>query len=108
MMKVMLCAIGLLMTVNVYADEPIKLESQFVGDKEQPAVSYFMSWQGPGSTENLYRKEEDKYEKNIEEKDAHEFKYTLDDVSKSCVERCILAVSVVAGSGRHIDSSPLE
>jgi hypothetical protein len=51
---------------NGYCDEPIKLESQFVGDKEQPAVSYFMSWQGPGSTENLYRNEEDKYEKNID------------------------------------------
>jgi hypothetical protein len=66
MMKVILCVISLLVTVNLYADEPIKLESQFVGDKEQPAVSYFMSWQGPGSTENLYRKEEDKYEKNID------------------------------------------
>ena len=66
MMKTILCVISLVATVNVYADEPIKLESQFVGDKEQPAVSYFMSWQGPGSNENLYRKEEDKYEKNID------------------------------------------
>ena len=56
MMKTILCVISLVVTVSVYADEPIKLESQFVGDKEQPAVSYFMSWQGPGSTENLYRK----------------------------------------------------
>ena len=48
------------------AQEPIKLESQIVGDKEQPAVSYFVSWQGPSSTENLYRKEEDKYEKSID------------------------------------------
>lgn len=55
-----------LFVVNSYADEPIKLESQFVGDKEQPAVSYFVSWQGPGSTENLYRNEEDKYEKSID------------------------------------------
>jgi len=48
------------------AEEPIKLESHFVGDKEQPAVSYFMSWQGPGSNEKLYRNQEDKYEKSID------------------------------------------
>ena len=65
-MRTLLCVFSLLFAVNSYADEPIKLESQFVGDKEQPAVSYFMSWQGPGSTENLYRNEEDKYEKNID------------------------------------------
>ena len=65
-MRQLLFLFSLLMILNAHADEPIKLESQFVGDKEQPAVSYFMSWQGPGSTENLYRKEEDKYEKNID------------------------------------------
>ena len=48
------------------AQEPIKLETHFVGDKEQPAVSYFMSWQGPGSTDKLYRNQEDKYEKSID------------------------------------------
>lgn len=53
-------------TLPCFAQEPIKLQSQIVGDKEQPAVSYFVSWQGPSSTENLYRKEEDKYEKSID------------------------------------------
>lgn len=54
-------------TLNAFAEEPIKLESHFVGDKEQPAVSYFMPWQGPGSSaDNLHRKEEDKYEKSID------------------------------------------
>lgn len=48
------------------AEEPIKLQSSFVGDKEQPAVSYFVPWQGPGGNEKLYRKEEDKYEKSID------------------------------------------
>lgn len=50
----------------VFAEEPIKLQSNFVGDKEQPAVSYFVPWQGPDGNENLYRKEEDKYEKSID------------------------------------------
>jgi regulator of protease activity HflC (stomatin/prohibitin superfamily) len=48
------------------AEEPIKLQSNFVGDKEQPAVSYFVPWEGPGGNEKLYRKEEDKYEKSID------------------------------------------
>ena len=48
------------------AEEPIKLQSSFVGDKEQPAVSYFVPWQGPGGNDKLYRKEEDKYEKSID------------------------------------------
>lgn len=65
-MRRIICLLGVVWAVAAHADEPIKLESQFVGDKEQPAVSYFMSWQGPGSTENLYRKEEDKYEKSID------------------------------------------
>lgn len=48
------------------AEEPIKLQSNFVGDKEQPAVSYFVPWQGPGGNDKLYRKEEDKYEESID------------------------------------------
>jgi len=48
------------------AEEPIKLQSSFVGDKEQPAVSYFVPWEGPGGNDKLYRKEEDKYEKSID------------------------------------------
>jgi hypothetical protein len=51
---------------NAFSDEPIKLESQFVGDKEQPAVSYFMPWQGPGTGSGLEQKQEDKYEKSID------------------------------------------
>ncbi len=57
---------ALLSSALIMAEEPIKLESHFVGDKEQPAVSYFMSWQGPGSNEKLYRNQEDKYEKSID------------------------------------------
>lgn len=53
----------------VNADEPIKLESSFVGDKEQPAVSYFVPWKGPGGAEKLYQKQEDKYEKSIDSVD---------------------------------------
>lgn len=61
-----LLIISVLASGNGLAQEPIKLETHFVGDKEQPAVSYFMSWQGPGSTDKLYRNQEDKYEKSID------------------------------------------
>lgn len=58
---------GLLISLSVVAEEPIKLESHFVGDKEQPAVSYFMPWQGPNSSaDGLEQNQEDKYEKNID------------------------------------------
>ena len=55
-------------TVSVWAEDgPIVLESHFIGDKEQPAVSYFMPWQGPGSSaDSLKQKEEDKYETSID------------------------------------------
>lgn len=58
---------GILVSLSVAADEPIKLESHFVGDKEQPAVSYFMPWQGPNSSaDGLEQNQEDKYEKSID------------------------------------------
>jgi hypothetical protein len=69
MMKIRLLTVVLLAVVFScvsLAEEPIKLQSNFVGDKEQPAVSYFVPWEGPGGNEKLYRKEEDKYEKSID------------------------------------------
>jgi len=62
-----------LISVSVIAEEPMKLESHFVGDKEQPAVSYFMPWQGPSSsTEQLYQNKEEKYEMSIDAVDRDE------------------------------------
>jgi len=64
---VLLAALFMLLSSSLMqAEEPIKLQSNFVGDKEQPAVSYFVPWQGPGGNDKLYRKEEDKYEKSID------------------------------------------
>lgn len=49
------------------ADEPIRLESQFVGDKEQPAVSYFVPWQDPSSgADKLHQKVEEKYDHSLD------------------------------------------
>lgn len=33
----------------------IELESNVIGDKEQPAMSYSLPWQGPEGPEKLYR-----------------------------------------------------
>ena len=43
----------------------IKLESTFVGDKEQPSVSYFVPWQGIGTPDKLYRNIEGKHDQSL-------------------------------------------
>lgn len=62
-------ALGLMFGLSlstVMANEPIRLESQFVGDKEQPAVSYFVPWQGPdGGGDKLHQKVEEKYDHSL-------------------------------------------
>lgn len=37
------------------AQERIDLESTFVGDREQPSVSYFIPWKAPEGPSKLYR-----------------------------------------------------
>ncbi|MDH3980792.1 MAG: hypothetical protein OEU91_09820 [Gammaproteobacteria bacterium] len=37
------------------AQEDIDLESTFVGDREQPAVSYITPWKAPEGPDKLYR-----------------------------------------------------
>lgn len=66
---IVLMMLMLAFVMPVQAEEPIKLESSFVGDKEQPAVSYFVPWKGPGGADKLYQKQEDKYEKSIDSVD---------------------------------------
>ena len=57
MNKVLLsaCLFGLTsMASFVAADGVITLESTFVGDREQPAVSFFIPWQSPSGPDSLY------------------------------------------------------
>lgn len=54
------------------SDEPsgaIRLESVFVGDKEQPAISYFIPWQGVGAPDKLHWNVEEKHDKALESVD---------------------------------------
>ena len=44
----------------------VKLESVFVGDKEQPAISYFIPWQGIGTPDKLHWNVEEKYDKALD------------------------------------------
>jgi hypothetical protein len=52
-----ICSTGLSVVLmsNVTAQERIDLESTFIGDKEQPSVSYFIPWKAPEGPEKLYR-----------------------------------------------------
>jgi hypothetical protein len=43
----------------------VRLESVFVGDKEQPAISYFIPWQGIGTPDKLYWNVEEKHDKAL-------------------------------------------
>ena len=50
-----LSLLALLMPLNVAARKGIDLESTFIGDKEQPSVSYFVPWKPPEGPSKLYR-----------------------------------------------------
>ncbi|MEX1033644.1 MAG: hypothetical protein WDZ30_09810 [Cellvibrionaceae bacterium] len=43
----------------------IMLESIFVGDKEQPAISYFIPWQGVGAPDNLHWNMQEKHDQAL-------------------------------------------
>lgn len=43
-----------------------KLESTFVGDKEQPAVSYFIPWKGTSTPDKLQWNLDVKYDQTLE------------------------------------------
>lgn len=44
----------------------IQLESTFVGDKEQPAVSYFIPWQGTSTPDKLQWNMEQKHDATLQ------------------------------------------
>ena len=53
--KVITVAIFMLAPLYSSAQERIDLESTFVGDKEQPSVSYITPWKPPEGPSKLYR-----------------------------------------------------
>ena len=64
-------AIALLLPLTMfsfqaYSEEPIRLESKIVGDKEQPSVSYFVPWQDASGADRLYQNMEDRYDDSLE------------------------------------------
>lgn len=42
------------MQTSVHANDVIVLESTFTGDREQPAVSFFIPWQDPSGPDSLF------------------------------------------------------
>ncbi|WP_210330288.1 hypothetical protein [Aliikangiella sp. G2MR2-5] len=60
---------------NTHKEEPkvIKLETNFIGDKEQPAVSYFVPWKGVGTPERLQWQITDKIDRTLNLVDRNVF-----------------------------------
>lgn len=50
-----LVLLAMMLPASALGQENIDLESTFVGDKEQPSVSYFIPWKPPEGPEKLYR-----------------------------------------------------
>lgn len=46
---------SLTLAQSASGQDKIDLESTFVGDKEQPSVSYFIPWKPPEGPDQLYR-----------------------------------------------------
>lgn len=80
-----------LSTPFAFAEEEtvLELEDYIVGDKEQPAVSYFVPWQGTRSPDNLHW--------NIEDKNDR----TLD-----LVDRDIMLRSIDIYNEMHLETAP--
>jgi hypothetical protein len=50
-----LSLLAMLLPLNATAQKGIDLESTFIGDREQPSVSYFVPWKPPEGPSKLYR-----------------------------------------------------
>ena len=53
--RILTVTIFLIAPLNIPAQERIDLESTFVGDREQPSVSYITPWKPPEGPDKLYR-----------------------------------------------------
>lgn len=60
------CLLFMAGIVSADDDMSIQLQSTFVGDKEQPSVSYFLPWQGMGSPDKLFRNIEGKNDDSLQ------------------------------------------
>ncbi|WP_246125210.1 hypothetical protein [Exilibacterium tricleocarpae] len=58
-------AAGLHLPVQAQEEPLIKLESNFIGDKEQPSVSYFIPWKEIGTPDKLLWNIDSKYDKTL-------------------------------------------
>ena len=53
--RILTVTIFLIAPLNIPAQERIDLEITFVGDREQPSVSYITPWKPPEGPDKLYR-----------------------------------------------------
>lgn len=59
-------ALGFAEEEKISSGADIQLESTFVGDKEQPAVSYFIPWQGTSTPDKLQWDMEQKHDATLQ------------------------------------------
>ncbi|MCO7223234.1 hypothetical protein [Pleionea sp. CnH1-48] len=65
-MKIKILTVALFANMSWAEEAPIKLESNFIGDKEQPSVSYFIPWKDIGTPDKLQWQMTDKHDKTLE------------------------------------------
>lgn len=65
MRRIYLFLFGLLSFPCLAQETVIELESYIVGDKEQPAVSYFVPWKGTSAPDKLHWNIEDKNDQTL-------------------------------------------
>jgi hypothetical protein len=53
--RMLTAAIVLIAPLYISAQDRIDLESTFVGDREQPSISYITPWKPPEGPDKLYR-----------------------------------------------------
>ena len=66
----LLCSAGLCLAQE---ETHIKLESNFIGDKEQPSVSYFIPWKDIGTPDKLLWNIDSRYDKTLDVVDRQVF-----------------------------------
>lgn len=55
-----------LLSLSSYAEEaPIEIQSNIIGDKEQPLVSYFIPWKEIGTPDKLQWNIDSKFDKTL-------------------------------------------
>ncbi|TQV76940.1 hypothetical protein FLL45_03025 [Aliikangiella marina] len=65
-LKLTLTALAVFSTISFAEEQPIEIQSNIIGDKEQPLVSYFIPWQEIGTPDKLQWNIDSKFDKTLD------------------------------------------